>query len=345
MPGMSRLFAITAVFFMSTVLLSRAGTPVALRINTTHGFENAKGAVIDAGLNLSSDVSVTSSSSYDGYPYLPPDKFITDAQLNGATIMSSSFSGWSFLYDSAFYQKMTESGMVHVYAYVPKQPQPQSAPPPAAFVTVNRIGAGTGGGIEFGVSSNYMRGKGGSETPSGVAAQLAGLMACLKYQHPSWNWFDIKAALRATAANYAGGYNPHNYGFGAIDYLAANALSDSGKLPLFAPATVVINQSDNQLVFWINAFKQSRRFTEVLFRFARRPAPQLKELTLSEITTMGGEYLFSSYLRKPANSFAFRVTNDDMPYYVWFTQDLQGRFSRIEQYSIIGPIRFVAKRK
>jgi hypothetical protein len=170
-------------------------------------------------------------------------------------------------------------------------------------------------------------------------------MACIKYLHPSWNWFDIKAALRATAANYAGGYDALNYGYGAIDYRAANALADADRLPLFAPAAVVRTLPGNRIVFHINAFKQSRRFTEVLFRFASRPVPKLKELTLPEITAMGGEFLFSSYLRTTVDTFVYPVTSDDMHYYVWFTQDLNGRFSRIEPYSIIGPIRFASKNK
>ena len=341
----SRLITISITYFICLAQFAQAGTPVKLRINTTHGFENAKGAVIDAGLSLLTDISVTPSSQYDGRPFLSPDKFIKDAQAHGATIMSSSFDGWTFLYDSAHYQKLADNGMVHVYAYVPKQPQPQHVPPPAAFVTVNRIGGMTGGGIEFGVPTGYMHGKGKSTTPSGVTAQLAGLMACLKYLHPSWNWFDIKAALRVTAANYAGGYDALNYGYGAIDYRAANALAGADKLPLFAPAAVVRTLPGNRIVFHINAFKQSRRFTEVLFRFASRPVPILKELTLSEITAMGGEFLFSSYLRTAVDTFVYSVTSEDMPYYVWFTQDLTGRFSRIEPYSIIGPIRLTSKIK
>jgi hypothetical protein len=57
------------------------------------------------------------------------------------------------------------------------------------------IGGTTGGGIEFVVPTNYTHGKGQSASPSGVTAQVAGLLACLKYRHPSWIWFDVKAAV------------------------------------------------------------------------------------------------------------------------------------------------------
>jgi hypothetical protein len=335
----------TALFF---VLLSAiaplcltqdtpACTLVRLRINTRHGIENAKGAVLDAGLELDSEISVTASSPFNGIPFLTPDKFVEDAKEAGALILSSSFSSWNFTYDTDGYEQLTANGMVHVFAYEPRQPQPWNAPPPAAFVTVNMSGGKSGGGIEFGVPRTYMQGKGGSNTPSGVTAQLAGLMACLKYSHPVWNWFDIKAALRATATNYANGYNPAESGYGVIDYPAANRIRDAAKLPLFAPAAVVLRQRGDQLVFAINAFKQSRRFTETLFAFADRPAPQTRDLTLTEITAMGGQQLYSNY-DEQVNTYAYRLSSADTPYFVWFTQDASGIFSRIEPYSIIGPV-------
>lgn len=316
---------------------SQASAPVKLRINTTHGIGNARGAVQDAGLSLATQVSVTASSALDGSPYLPPDVLLANGLAHGATILSSSFSGWNYLYDSAFYRKLTDSGVVHVYAYEPLKPQPPQAPPPASFVTVNRLGGKNGGGIEFGVTSDYMRGRGRSGTPSGVTAQVAGLMACLKYQHPSWNWFDVKAALRATASNYATGYDPSRYGYGSIDYRAANALDDAEKLPLFGPAAVVRRLPGDRLVFQVNAFKQKRRFSDVLFRFPSRPSPRLKELTLAEISTMGGAYLYTSYLRRQSGIYSYRLSPGETACFVWFTQDGNGKYSRIEPYSILGP--------
>ena len=316
-----------------------SAAPVRLRINTSHGLENAKGAVFDAGLS-SSEVLVTPSSPDNGKSYLPPDKFADDARSAGATILSSSFAGWNYLYDSAGYQQLAANGMLHVYAYEPRKPQPPAAPPPASFTTVNLIGGTTGGGIEFGVPTDYMHGKGQSASPSGVTAQLAGLLACLKYRHPTWNWFDVKAALRATAANYPASYDPHKYGYGAINFQDANAIADEAQLALFAPAVVILGQKEDRLVFQINPFKQTRRFTDVVFNFAMRPVATHKELTLAEITAMGGEYLFSSYLYKDANYYSYRMTRGETTYLVWFTQDASLMFSRIEPYSIFGPITF-----
>lgn len=330
---------LTAFVCLCLPHFAEAAQPVRLRINTSHGLDNAKGAVTDAGLSLS-EIVVTPSSPDNGKQYLSPDKLVADARAVGATILSSSFSGWNYLYDSMGYQQLVTNGMVHVYAYEPRKLQLPSAPPPAAFVTVNRIGGTTGGGIEFGVPTDYMHGKGQGTTPSAVTAQLAGLMACLKFRHPSWNWFDVKAALRSTAANYPIGYDPYKSGYGAIDFQKANSLANASHLALFAPATVIFGKKGDQLFFRINPFSQTRRFTDVVFKFATKPAPTLKELTLAEITAMGGEYLFSSYLHKDATNYAYRMTWGETVYLVWFTQDSSLKFSRIEPYSIFGPINF-----
>ena len=319
-----------------------AAQPVGLRINTTHGMSNAKGAVLDAGLKLTAEVAVTASSQSDGNPFLPPGKLIADAKAVGATILSSSFSGWQTTLDSLGYLPLTANSMVHVYAYEPKKTQPKKAPPPAAFVTVNKIGGKSGDGIEFGVPTTYMNGKGMSTTPSGVTAQLAGLMACLKYLHPTWNWFDVKAALRSTAANYATGYDPDRYGYGSIDYHRANALTDAARLPLFAPAAVPFTtkpQPGNQINFFVNSFKQTRRSTDALFKFTARPTVHLQELTLPEITARGGEWVFSGDLSKTKNIYTYSAMTAENSYFVWFTADANGSYSRIEPYSIIGPVK------
>jgi len=349
MNAQGREYMIRGIFppglFAAIILLmafhATAAQPVGLLINTTHAMGNAKGAVLDAGLKLSAEVSVTASSEGNGTTYLPPDKLIVDAKRVGATILSSSFSGWHTALDSLGYLPLTANSMVHVYAYEPKKPQSKKAPPPAAFVTVNKIGGKTGDGIEFGIPSTYMNGKGMSATPSGVTAQLAGLMACLKYLHPSWNWFDVKAALRSTAANYASGYDADRYGYGSIDYHRANALTKAARLPLFAPAAVPFttkSQGGDQVNFFVNSFKQTRRATDALFKFSAPPAVHLQELTLPEITARGGTWVFSGDLSKKKNIFTYKAKSDESIYFIWFTADSNGIYSRIEPYSIIGPI-------
>ena len=333
------LFGLILVVIAAIFSPVAAGSPVRLRINTTHGLENALGAVKDAGLSVATDVIITPSSEFNGRPFLPPDKFLIDAQAAQATIMSSSFSNWDYLFDTAMYQVLSKNGLVHVYAYEPRKSQPSGAPPPAVFVTVNLYGRKTGGGIEFCVPKKYMNGHGQSDTPSGATAQVAGLMACLKYNHPYWNWFDIKAALRSTSSNFKTGYNPNNWGYGSIDYRSANALTDSAQLPLFPPATVMGTKEHDTVVFAINSFKQTRRAADALFIFNLRPIPTQKELSLEELSAMGGRLLYTGDRSETANTCSLRVTGNSPAYFVWLTKDAHGRYSRIEPYSILGPVQ------
>lgn len=339
--NMLRCFYCFSLMVLAVVFLTgAAGSPVRGRINTTHGLGNAVGAVKDTGLNVATDVIMTPSSDLDGRPFLPPGKFVLDAQAAHATIMSSSFSGWDYLFDTALYPVLSRNGLVHVYAYEPRKTQPSRAPPPAVFVTVNLYGGRTGDGIEFGVPKGYMNGQGQSDTPSGVTAQLAGLMASLKYRHPDWNWFDVKAALRSTASNFPGAYNPQKSGYGAIDYRAANALTDAARLPLFPPAALMRTDKDNAVVFAVNSFKQSRRATDALFGFRIRPTPTRKELSLDELNAMGGTLLFIGDRSETTNSLALKLADNEQVYFVWLTKDARGAYSRIEPYSVLGPVLF-----
>lgn len=322
------------------IINSAACAPIRVRINTAHGLGNAIGAVTDAGLSVTKDVIITPSSDMNGRPFLPPDKFIPDAQSVQATILSSSFSGWDYLFDTGLYPLMSKSGLVHVYAYEPRKPQPPGVPPPAVFVTVNLCGGKTGDGIEFGITKGYMSGRGQSDSPSGVTAQLAGLMASIKHTHPEWNWFDVKAALRATAANFSNGYNPHASGYGCINYRAANALTDAGLFPLFPPASVMRTTPNNTVIFAVNSFKQTRRVTDALFKFRMRPFPKLKDLSLDELTALGGQLLYTGDRSEANNLLALQVANNEPTYFVWLSKDSKGMYSRIEPYSILGPVLF-----
>jgi hypothetical protein len=322
-----------------------AGSPVRVRINTTHGLENARGAIIDAGLNVTTDVIVTPSSEFNGRPFLPPDKFALNARTVQATIMSSSFSGWDYLFDTTQYRNLSQHGLVHVFAYEPRKPQPPNAPPPVVFVTVNLTGGKSGDGIEFAIPKGYMNGKGQSDTPSGVTAQLAGLLASLKYTHPQWNWFDIKAALRMTAANFATGYDPRTSGYGTIHFQNANMLTDARQLPLFPPASVMRTAPNNTVVFAVNSFKQTRRTADALFKFRMRPFPLLKELTLEELTNIGGHLLYTGDLSETTNVLSLQLNNGESAYFVWLSKDANGLYSRIEPYSILGPIQFPQENK
>ena len=107
------------------------------------------------------------------------------------------------------------------YAYTNSPPVAIGTPPPA-FQTAPGI---SGPGTEWAIDTNVITTGGGSI--SCETAANAGIMASLRYNHPSWNWFDVKAALRQTGTNWTTGYNPNNNGFGTVEYAAANAFTNS----------------------------------------------------------------------------------------------------------------------
>ncbi|HIJ96730.1 MAG TPA: hypothetical protein HPP94_13530 [Desulfuromonadales bacterium] len=99
---------------------------------------------------------------------------------------------------------------------------------------------------------------------------------------------------------------------------------------------------NNTVIFAINSYKQTRRTADALFRFRMRPIPTLKELTLAELSAMGGQLLFSGDRSVSTNSYAVQIPNDEMSHFVWLSRDARGVYSRIEPYSILGPVLFTA---
>ena len=169
----------------------------------------------------------------------------------------------------------------------------------------------------------------------------AGMMAVVRFNHPAWNWLDVKAALRQTGTNWPTGFDKNTYGFGVVDYASATGFSDN-QILLQPPATNVANAGiSSQVTFTLYPFKQTRRVKEVLFQFASAPAFHGSEMTLSEITTLGGTKIteYSGTLAVQSAPIFTALTN---AYFVWFTSDNavdnSAHFSRIDTYSVLGPI-------
>lgn len=176
-------------------------------------------------------------------------------------------------------------------------------------------------------------------TLSTLTAANAGLMATLRYEHTTWNWFDVKAALRQTGTNWATGYDATDYGFGNVYYASSTILADN-EILLQAPSVATSTTAYGQYQFTVYPFKQTRRAKEVLFQFDTNPGFQANELTLAEVQALGGvkitEYASTSATTTAPIFDAF--TND---YFAWLTADDAdddlASFSRIDTYSILGP--------
>lgn len=181
-----------------------------------------------------------------------------------------------------------------------------------------------------------------SSTLSCLTAANAGIMGWLRFNHPTWNIYDVKAAMRQSGTNWATGYNRSTYGFGTVNATTTNALADNQIL--LQPPEVATSTSGlyNQLTFAVYPFRQTRRVKEVLFQFATSsPGFQANELTLAQIQALGGTKIIE-YTGTNATTSTPLYTPVTNAYFVWFTADnstdSMAKFSRIDTYSPLGPL-------
>lgn len=195
----------------------------------------------------------------------------------------------------------------------------------------NSSNGGTGPGLEFGFSSGYL----GLDTTfdSWIAAELAGLLVSLERQHPSWNPFDLKAALRQTASNWATGYDDTQYGYGIIDYFTATALSGPSSMYLQPPGVVVNNQG-YYAVISVMPYRQTRRHHEEVYSV--NPAyvwPIKNEYSVADITASGSTLLYTSNGTAMVPTFTYAPAVSGTLNLIAFTVDATGHYSRVESFS------------
>jgi hypothetical protein len=61
-------------------------------------------------------------------------------------------------------------------------------------------------------------------------------------------------------------------------------------------------------------------------------------LSFSEIEVLGGQLLLIGDFSRSGNTVNFKVKKEETAYFIWLSKDASGRFSRIEPYSILGPV-------
>jgi DNA-binding beta-propeller fold protein YncE len=231
------------------------------------------------------------------------------------------------------YNLTSTNDVVHNYAY--SAALPAGTPPPAFHVAPGQSSYGSGPGVEWTLDCGIFD----CSSLSSLTADNAGIMAVLRYNHPTWNQFDVKAALRQTGSNWATGYNPNSFGFGQVNYATANALTDN-QIALQPPvASGSINSG--LITFHIYPFKQTRRVKDVLFQFPSTPSFHGAELTLAQIQALGGTKVSEYSGTNSTNVQPLGNTAVNNAYFVWFTADNStdgsAHFSRIDTYSVLGP--------
>jgi hypothetical protein len=276
---------------------------------------------------------------------------------------SSSWDGDLIeMVDQALYAQLQPSGVVYSWAFCPATP---SAYPPLALVTVlpdNAAAMPSGGGcgyaqgVEFSIPVGWTPispayGSMVVRDPSSSQNAMQVVLAALRMRNPGWTWFDVKAALRQTASNWATGYAPYNprtggCGYGNISWTAASALSETSALYLQPPGMRIQNNI-SYATLTLYPFRQTRRSHEVVYAVDRSYAWPRGckghgrngcEYTASDLERAGINVSRPIYdsrsvagLITPMH-FYQPVANGTVTF-IAFTTDGRGNYSRVESFS------------
>jgi hypothetical protein len=298
-------------------------------------------------------------------------------------VINQSSAGYGLGYDQAYYATLEADGIAYVMAFCGAASA--SDYPPIAFSTIltnnPNYGSAVGGngcgyaqGIEFSLAAVASPGNPngytytwtpctaapcvtGNPPDAGSASSsteiLSGTMAALRYNHRTWTWGDVKAALRQTASNWTTGYNYYNpsdingnvaYGYGNINYVNANAIAATSAIYLQAPGMSVTSNADYAKIV-LYPFMQTRRVAEALYSVPAGyawPGPATSnEYTYAQIVASGATLIAESngtdvtptYIYFPSgtgtsttNLVAFTVDNATLS---------AANFSRVESFSTV----------
>jgi hypothetical protein len=238
--------------------------------------------------------------------------------------------------DQMYYTTLVSQGTVLAQPVVVAGvgPLPVGSQPGTVIVSAsapNSSNGGTGWGVEFGLPTSYLSLD--TSKDSFVSAEMSGFLAALKYNHPTWNWFDIKGALRITANQWSTGYTSTGFGFGLIDWTAANAVASPTAVYLQGPGLNVQNNGYYALIT-LYPYRQTRRSVELLYSVAASYVwPVKNEYTATDITTSGATLLYTSNGTDITPHYSFTPLFAGTATFVAFTSDGAGHFSRIEPFS------------
>lgn len=346
---------VSGIFFGYGTSVAQAA-PIKILSDSRHAYDNITAAINQlAGTgHIGTDFIVHSTNMNDGSGFSTNAANALDTTTqrydqNGTLvpsagpyqIFSTSATGYQGDNSISNYNTYVPQGLTYNYAYSASPVLGSTILPPTFHTAPGEITAGgTGYGVEWYLDPTLFA---GGTSLSARTAQNVAIMAVLRFNHPTWNWFDVKAALRQTGSNWATGYDRTTYGFGQVDHVTADAFSD-GQILLQPPAVtsgVRSNGGLTQVTFNVYPFQQSRRVKEVLFQFASAPVFHAAEMTLSEVTALGGTKI-TEYTGTTAATLAPISAPLTNAYFVWLTADnatdSTAHFSRIDTYAVRGPL-------
>ncbi len=358
----SALFFFVAFFCFGVTAANAA--PIRILSNSIHA-ENTIGATIDQLLgtpytssqfviDYTDDYCSDNTAIFAGFTPLAAIENTGQAycsSLNGATTTPSfPYQMFTTSYtenpgDSvSTYNQFASNDITDNYAFTNDTP-PAIALPTTLYTSPGSSAFASAAGVEWTLDPTVFC----SSSLSCMTAANAGVMSWLRLEHPTWNWYDVKAAMRQNGTNWTTGYAPKDYGFGVVNATTTNELSDNQILlqPPEVTATTT-GMTYGQITFTLFPFRQTRRAEDVLFEFPSNPGFQpgvasSSDLTLADIQAFGGTVV-TDYSGSLATTTAPIFNPVSNAYFVWFTADSTNDtasttlFSRIDTYSVLGPL-------
>jgi hypothetical protein len=263
------------------------------------------------------------------------------------SVLNQSSTGYTLAaLDQQYYNTLTTNDQIYMIAFC-GSPQASDYPPIRASTvlpssnTLPHIPDGSGGcgygtGIEFSMTPGYKGFATGS--PSGTTEAMTGLYSVIKTNHMTWTYADIKAALRQTADSWSAGYasyhaSPLGFGYGNVNYDAANTLSGPSAIYLQAPGMAVDNRGHFAYVT-VYPFLTTRRAREKIYAGGTWPAPStLNEMTAAQVTAAGGTLIYDSAGATGAQTFTYAPAASGTVVLTAVTVDSLGNASRVESFS------------
>ena len=332
--------------------------PVTVLINSAHGAGEAveaikilKGsAVLGTRIIVDTTVCAPNDTTYDpnfvwdslstttpfysvtanggGYDCGPPPRSENHAPY---TVLNRSFS--SPPSEAAHYGTLEAHHIVLSVAYL--GPATNRAYVQPGIYTVNtaspNAGEKSGLGVEWALAADYkgMR----SDAPSWVTADMSGILAAMRLDHPRWTVPDIVAALRQTASNWPTGYDASNWGYGTVDYDSADAIAGTAALYLEPPVVSVANYGCYATIT-LYPFRQTRRAHEAVYSVDPSYAwPVKNEYTATDISASGARLLHTSKGTDATPMFSYAPGVTGTATLIAFTTDGRGDYSRVESFS------------
>jgi hypothetical protein len=357
--GSPRLLAALRAAIVSFVWGLTYGVGPNILSNTDHAASAIQGPAVAGGIpigsiNATGGVFIDETSTDNGLNFLTPSQMAAAATDSGRTnfvvgpqtstnhapylLVTQSSTGYSLAsVDVALYTTLYNTGTPILYNWAQVYPTSRVSAPPVIATNVIcpcNPNQGKGGGTEFTMVNNYTVNGTMLDTSSSstTAAGFAGLLAALQWNHPTWNWWDIKGALRQTASKWATGWNAD---YGNIDFVSATAIGSTASIYLQPPLIQVNSAGTNKINITIYPFRTTRRDHEVVY--AVNPSyswPIKNEYALTDITNSGGTLIFtgnnSSVLPSATITLALAPGLYDL---IGFTTDNAGGYSRVESFS------------